>query len=300
MPNLQAMLHRILYYGLVIPLSKLPFSVLYFFSDIFCFVLNKVIGYRKKVIYGNIKRSFPEKSEKELKAIQNEFYAHFCDLIVESLKTFTISKEQSLARIKIVNADVVDRLYDMGKNITTIGGHNGNWELYAVACAMQVKADAVALYTPLSSPFFEKVMKKSRSKFGLQMIPTREFKNLETKTTNPTMFIFGIDQCPRKHQRAYWMKFLNQETGVQYGAEKFARENDTAVVFGNIKKVKRGFYEIEYTLVCEDTKDKPEGWVIEKGTRLLEQMIIKQPEYWLWSHKRWKHKREDYDQFKSK
>ncbi|MFA0964471.1 lysophospholipid acyltransferase family protein [Roseivirga sp. BDSF3-8] len=286
---------RILYYGLIVPFSKLPFPVLYFLSDIACFILYRVIGYRKAVIGGNIRRSFPDKSEKEHKAIEKEFYSHFCDLIVESVKTFTISAEESLKRMKVVNAEVVDELFEKGRHITALGGHNGNWELYATACDMQIKHDTVALYTPLSSAFFDKIMRESRSRYGLQMIPTSKNNEMPVGSTKPTMFIFGIDQCPRASQRPYWMEFLNQETGVQYGAEKFARTNDTAVVFGNIKKLKRGYYEVEYQLVCESVSDKPSGWVIEQGTRMLEKKIREQPAYWLWSHKRWKRKREDFD-----
>lgn len=239
-------------------------------------------------------------SAKDQRAIGKEFYRHFSDLIVESLKTFTISSEESLRRVKIKNAEVVDQLYDKGKNITVVGGHNGNWELYATACAMQVKPDVAALYTPLSSAFFDKIMRQSRSKFGLQMFATRDKDKLPVDTAQPTMFIFGIDQCPRIKQRAYWMEFLNQETAVQFGAEKFAREHDTAVVFGNIKKLRRGHYEIEYSLVCEETQDKPMGWVIEKSTKLLEKYIIEQPAYWLWSHKRWKYSKNKYDDYHKK
>ncbi|MGB3180619.1 MAG: lysophospholipid acyltransferase family protein [Cyclobacteriaceae bacterium] len=291
---MQAMKDKFLYYGLIVPFSRLPFPVLYFLSDIFCFVIYRIIGYRKDVIGGNIRRSFPEKTEKEHKAIEREFYSHFCDLIVESVKTFTITAEESLERMKVVNAEVVDRLYDEGRHITALGGHNGNWELYATACAMQIKPDAVALYTPLSSPFFDKIMRQSRSRYGLQMIATSKNTQLPVENKTPTMFIFGIDQCPRASQKPYWMEFLNQETGVQFGAEKFARVNDTAVVFGNIKKLKRGYYELEYALVCDSVADKPSGWIMEKGTRMLEQKIREQPEYWLWSHKRWKRQKKDY------
>ncbi|MEM6522720.1 MAG: lysophospholipid acyltransferase family protein [Bacteroidota bacterium] len=294
------MRNRILYYGLIVPLSHLPFSVLYVLSDILFLVLYYAIGYRKKVIRENIRRSFPERSTKKLKTIEKEFFRHFADLLVESLKTFTISQKESLRRVKIVNTDVVNNLYDQGKNITTIGGHNGNWELYATACAMQVKPDVAALYTPLSSPFFDKIMRQSRSRYGLQMIPTIENDKLPTDSGSPTMFIFGIDQCPRKSQKAYWMEFLNQETGVQFGAEKFARDHNTAVVFGNIRKLKRGYYEIEYSLICEDPSTKPVGWIMESGTKRLEKMIKQQPAYWLWSHKRWKYPKEEYDQFREK
>lgn len=287
---------RILYYGLIVPLSRLPFSVLYFISDVLCFILYRIVGYRKEVIRGNIRRSFPEKTEGELKAIEKEFYSHFCDLIVESLKTFTITAEESLKRMNVKNTEVVDRLFDQGRHITAMGGHNGNWELYATACDMQIKPDTVALYTPLSSAFFDKIMRQSRSRYGLQMIATSKNSDMPVDSKTPTMFIFGIDQCPKLSQKPYWMEFLNQETGVQFGAEKFARVNDTAVVFGNIRKVKRGYYEVEYTLVCESVADKPAGWVMEQGTKLLEQKIREQPAYWLWSHKRWKRQKKHYEQ----
>lgn len=287
------MYHQLLYYGIIVPFSKLPLSVLYVFSDLLYFVLNRIAGYRKAVIYGNIRRSFPDKSEREVKAIQNEFYRHFCDLIVETLKGFSISEEEGLASVKIINPEVIDRLYDKGKHVTAVGGHNGNWEYYAMICSRQIKADAVVLYTPMSSKFFDKIMRDSRSKFGLQMVSTRDFSKMSAKIGKPTLFVFAIDQCPKKSQRAYWMNFLNQETAVQYGAEVFARRNDTAVVFGNIRKVKRGHYEVEYTLLCEEVKDKPEGWIIDTATRLLERAIAEQPPYWLWSHKRWKYKKSD-------
>lgn len=293
------MMDRILYYGLILPLSWLPFSVLYVISDIMCFVIYRIIGYRKEVIGGNIRRSFPEKTEEEVKAIEKEFYSHFCDLIVESVKTFSISAEESLKRISIKNAEVIDQFYDQGRHVMGMGGHNGNWELYATACAMQIKPDAVALYTPLSSAFFDRVMRKSRSRYGLQMIPTSKNSKLPVEKKTPTMFIFGIDQCPKLSQKPYWMEFLNQETGVQFGAEKFARVNDTAVIFGNIRKVKRGYYEVEYFLVCESVADKPAGWVMEQGTKMLEEKIREQPAYWLWSHKRWKRQRKDYEQAKA-
>lgn len=288
------MKHYILYYLIILPISKLPFKVLHLISGVLFFVVYHVIGYRRKVVRANISNSFPEKSNKEILAIEKEFYWHLSDLIVESLKTFDISAEDALIRMKVRNPELVNAFFDKGKSVTAIAGHNGNWELYAVACAMQLKHKTGAYYTQLSSGFFEKLMKENRCRFGLNLVPTSVKNGLPIPSDIPTFSIFAIDQCPRLSQKAYWMEFLNQETGVQFGAEKFAREHNTPVVLGNITKVKRGYYEIEYYLICENPSELPLGGILEKGTRLIEEKIREQPAYWLWSHKRWKHRREDY------
>lgn len=284
-----------LYYLVILPLSHLPFRVLYILSDIMYLVLYRLIGYRKRIVHTNITNSFPEKSAEEILKIEKGFYRHLCDLIVESLKTFTISEEESQKRLTVRNPEVTDRFFIEGKSIVGTGGHNGNWELYAVVCARQIKHSAVALYTPLNNKFFDKILRESRSRFGLSMIPTSSAKEALPKDlkSKPAMVIFGIDQCPRKTQRAYWMNFLNQETGVQFGAEKYARDHNLPVVFGNIHKIKRGYYEVEYFVVCEDPSTMETGEITEKFTRMLENFIKEKPQYWLWSHKRWKYTREE-------
>jgi KDO2-lipid IV(A) lauroyltransferase len=289
------MKNYVFYYLIILPLSHLPFRILYILSDIMYLVLYRLIGYRKKVVHVNISRSFPEKSAEEVLQVEKEFNRHLCDLIVESLKTFTISEEESQKRLKVRNPEVTDRFFNEGKSIVGVGGHNGNWELYAVGCARQIKHRVVALYTPLNNKFFDKALRESRSRFGLNMTPTSSAKEALPKDMigQPTMVIFGIDQCPRKTQRAYWMNFLNQETGVQFGAEKYARDHNLPVVFGNLHKVKRGYYEVEYKVVCEDPSRMETGEITEKFTRMLENIIKEKPQYWLWSHKRWKYRREE-------
>lgn len=252
-----------------------------------------MIGYRRKVVFQNLQNSFPEKSKRELKSIEKKFYRHLSDLLVESIKTFTISSEEALKRLKVRNPEVTDHFYNRGKNIVGVGGHNGNWEIYAVVCALQIKHDVSAFYTPLKNKFFDKKAKESRSRFGLNLIPTSAKDSLQISKDKPGMMIFGIDQCPKKKQRAYWLNFLNQETGVQFGAEKYAREHNLPVVFGNIHKIKRGYYEVEYKVVCEDPSELPIGGILEKSTQYLEDIIREQPQFWLWSHKRWKYGKED-------
>nr|WKN37385.1 lysophospholipid acyltransferase family protein [Tunicatimonas sp. TK19036] len=289
MANLQ---YYLFYYLLILPLSRLPFFLLYLISDFLFLVLYYLFPYRRKVVFTNLKNSFPEKTTQQLVEIERKFYRHLCDLIVESLKAFTISKEQARKRMKHINPEVLNRFFDEGKNVVMVGGHYCNWELFAVTIDQEIKHQSVALYTSFKNKFLNQKMLESRSRFGLKMLPFQDIKQrLSECNACPSVTIFGADQSPRKSQRAYWMEFLNQDTGVQYGTEKFARDYDMPVVQGNIYKVKRGYYEVVYTLLTEHPCQTEYGEITTMYTRFLEKVIQKQPEYWLWSHKRWKHKR---------
>jgi len=285
-------LNYLFYYCLIIPLSLLPHRVLYFLSDVMYLVVYRVVGYRKEVIYTNLRNSFPEKTEDELREIMRKYYHHMCDLVVESLKNFTISKKEADKRMTPRNAELPNSYFEKGKSLVFIGGHYGNWELYGVAVPLTIKHKMLALFTPLKNKFFDEKIRKSRSKFGLLMLSSEEIREqLELHKDQLTATIFASDQSPRKGQRAYWTTFLNQETGVQFGAEKFARQYNMAVITGGIFKVRRGYYEVHYQLICENPSELPEGEIMERFTRVQEDIIKKQPEYWLWSHKRWKYKK---------
>ena len=286
------MLSKLLYHLIIKPISLLPFWLIYRISDVVFFILYYFVGYRKKVVYGNIQRSFPEKTPKEIKSIMFKFYRHFCDLILESIKGFSISSAEAQKRMGSINVDIINQFGQEGKDVVLIGGHYGNWELFAVAVGPTINIKPIALFTPLANKFFDKKVKASRSRFGLNLLPSVKVRELMAeKTEEKRMIIFGSDQSPRKGQRAYWMKFLNQETGVQFGAEKFAKEHNCAVVYGHIRRLKRGHFQIEYQAICEDASQTAYGEITQKHTLLLEKEIIKEPAYWLWSHKRWKHTR---------
>ena len=201
---------KLLYYLFLLPLSKLPFGVLYLLSDLTYLVLYKLIGYRTKVVRGNLKRSFPEKSEKEILRIESEFYKHLCDVIVEGIKGFSISKKQAQKRMKQRNPELVNQFYKEGKQVILAGGHYGNWEMFAVAIGMALDYKTVALYTPLKNKFMDSKVRESRSKYGLGMMPINEIKKkLNDQKDNLYVTIFGADQSPRKSQKAYWMNFLS-------------------------------------------------------------------------------------------
>lgn len=240
----------------------------------------------------NIKNSFPEKNNAEHVKIAKKYYRHFCDLTLESLKVFTISERQVRSRMVLKNPEGLNKYFDQKKSLIIAGGHYNNWELFAVAITSLIKHEAVAIYKPFTSKFFDEKMRTTRSKYGLRMISTKAVKDVfESEKSKLTATIFGIDQSPPFAEKCHWMTFLNQDTGVLFGVEKYAKAYDYPVVFCRINKENRGHYSFEF----EDVSDRPNlthhGEITEKVTRMLESDILIKPEFWLWSHKRWKHKR---------
>ncbi len=286
-------IHSFLYYGVIIPISFLPFRLLYVLSDFLFFLFYYVFNYRKKIILGNIQRSFPEKSNKEHIEICKKFYHHFCDLILESVKIFSISEKEVLKRVICKNPEVINKYYDQGKSVIIAGGHYNNWELFAVAIDSLIKHKTIGIYKPLSNLYFDKKMRETRSKYGLQMISTKSVKQVfEQEVNHLTATIFAIDQSPSNPKSAHWMKFLHQDTAVLFGTEKFAKQYNYPVVYGRINKEKRGHYSFEIFDVVEHPLSAAHGEITEKVTHLLEKDILHIPQYWLWSHRRWKHKLE--------
>ena len=282
-------MYQILYYIIIIPLSLLPHFILYRISDILCVIMKDILRYRKDIVLGNIKRSFPDKTVDEQLEIYSNFYRHFCDLLIENLKGFNITETQIKSRLKMSNPELVNDYFEKGKSIILIGGHYNNWEISAQGCSVYLKHELYAIYKPLKSDFYNKKMRSSRGKFGLQLTPmklTKKYFELETK--NPKAIIFGSDQSPSNVKNAYWTTFLNQDTGFLFGAEKYAKDYDYPVIYVHIEKVKRGFYMVNFELICENPNALKHGEIIELFAEKLEKNIIDMPPYWLWSHHRWK------------
>jgi len=286
------MVSKLFFYLILIPVSRLPFWFLYGISDVLYLFIYKIFGYRTKVVRSNLENAFPEKTAKERKKIEAEFYKHLCDLVVESIKALTISQKMVKKRMADRNVEVANRYKKENKQMIVVCGHYGNWELLAITLGMSLSYNSIGLYTPLKDQFINKKINESRSKYGLTMVSTQDIKQIMFKLkSNLHALVFASDQSPKKSQKAYWMNFLNQETGVQFGTEKIAKKVNAAVVFANAYKVKRGYYEVEYELICENAKDTADGFITQGHTKRLEKIIREQPAYWLWSHKRWKHKR---------
>ena len=285
-------LNYLLYYLVIIPISLLPFRVLYILSDGLFFLFYYVIGYRKQVVMKNIRNAFPKKSVNEQNEIARKFYKHFCDLVVESLKIFSISKKQVERRMILKNPSFIQKYFDSNKSIIMAGGHFNNWELFAVAIDKDIPHQAIAIYQPLTNKFFDHKMKATRSRFGLHMISTKVVKRtFEEEKNNLSAMIFASDQSPSNPNNCYWTKFLNQDTGVLFGVEKYAKDYNYPVIYGRINKEKRGHYSYEFFEVCNDPSKLDFGKITEKFTSMLEEDINEKPEFWLWSHRRWKHER---------
>lgn len=286
----------ILYYLVILPISYLPFCFLYLLSDFAFFIMYYVVGYRKKVVLSNIENSFPEKNSAEHNKIAKDFYKHFCDLVLEGLKGFSISEKEINRRFKMDKSGVIDEFYKNGKDIVFVGGHYNNWEILALGIGMQLDHTVIGIYKPLSNKFFNKKMIKSRQRFGLVLAPMKQVKQFMDKSyENPKGVIFAVDQSPQNKRKVVWGNFLNQDTAMFYGAEKYAKDYDLPVVYAVINKVKRGHYEAKAKLLTDKPNDMGYGEIVRLANQFLEEDIRKDPQYWLWTHRRWKHKRDKTD-----
>jgi KDO2-lipid IV(A) lauroyltransferase len=284
----------ILYFLFILPISKLPFSVLYSISNVLYFIIYKVIKYRTTVVSRNLRNSFPEKSSQELKEIEEKFYRHLCDLMVESIKLFTISEDDLKRRIVCTNPEIVLEMHKKYKHVMGLTCHYNNWEWLATMVGHHTPYHAIGIYQPLTNPFFENKMRQSRGKMGTDLVGVKKAKDAMITSIEKGNKIFVctiIDQTPSNPEKCYWTNFLNQDTAVHLGMDKYAREFNIPIIFAVVKKVKRGFYEIKFDVLEENPVATKLGEIAEKYTRKTEEIVIKQPEFWLWTHKRWKHKR---------
>ncbi|MFN5621298.1 MAG: lysophospholipid acyltransferase family protein [Flavobacteriales bacterium] len=286
------MMSALLYYGIIKPISLLPYRGLYILSDFVFVVLYRIIGYRKKVVGSNLKRSFPEKSDAELKDIERAFYRHFCDVILESLKNFSVKESSLRARFKHHGSEVFEQLAKEGKQVILAGGHYANWEMWALSASPYFSQRLMAIYKRLSNPYFDRKMRETRGKYGLELVSTRETGDwLEAHKEELFVSVFAIDQSPSNPRKALWIDFLGQETAALFGTEKYAVEYNMAIVFGHLRKEGRGQYAIEYELITKEPRTFAHGDLTRMLHAKLEADIRREPRYWLWTHKRWKHKR---------
>jgi len=274
-------------------ISLCPFWLLYRVSDLAFLLLYYVIGYRKKIVYQNLVNSFPEKSEKEINIAKRAYYRYFCDLTLETFKTLTISKESMLKRCSLTKetVELFNEYYEQNKSVIIVLGHLGNWEWAGNSFAMQCKHQLYIIYHPLSNVHFNNLIVKIRTRFGNRLISMKNTFREMTKNKNvrsATAFI--ADQTPPPEQ-AHWTTFLNQDTPVFKGTEIMAQRFNYPVVFINVKRIKRGYYKIVANGQIEKPAETNSGFLSDWHTKILDEAIKKSPETWLWSHRRWKHKK---------
>jgi Kdo2-lipid IVA lauroyltransferase/acyltransferase len=271
----------------------LPLPVLYIFSDFLFFIFYYFPSYRRDIVSANLRNSFPEKSSEELKSIERKFYHHLADLFVEIPKLAHMSKSQIMKRSRLTNPELLHRLYSEGRDIAAVMAHYNNWE-WLQSIIYFADYQTVSIYKPLQNRQFDRFMLQLREKRGMILTPMSNIiRNiLRLKKSNiRCIYAFITDQTPPITELKYWTNFLSQDTPVYTGVEKVAIKYDLAVIFFNIQKIKRGYYTYTMELLFEHTAGLPQNKITEAHVRRLEEVIRAQPEYWIWSHRRWKHKR---------
>ena len=277
----------LLYYCIVYPLSLLPLWVLYRMSDLIFLLFMSVLPYRKKVVKANIERSFPDLSSKDQAVLVRGFYRHFSDLLIESIKNLSISKDELLRRMTVINPEVLQDLQKNGKSTIFVSGHFNNWEWFITAQALLVPNASYGIGMPLSNGFWDKKLTERRQRFGLTVVHAQNYKTMFNQS-KPVSVLVLSDQAPADARKSYWMEFLHQQTPILFGVEQMANEFDLNVVYFQLKKVKRGYYEIEFKTLTTEARSLSYGQLTEQHVQLLEQSILEEPCHWLWSHKRWK------------
>lgn len=272
-------------------MSLLPFPVLYAFATVCYYFMYYIIRYRRKVVRENLVSSFPKKGIKEIIRIEKQFYRYLADLIFEIIKMTNISKTELLKRVKINKLELVEKYYAQGQSILACSAHYCNWEMGIMAMGVDFSHQPYVIYKPVNNKVFGNWFYNLRTRFGNTFIPMKQtLRSLVASKDEITMFCFAGDQTPIRSEARYWIKFLNQPTAVLMGLEKIALQTNRPVIYFNIKYIKRGYYEIDCELICDNPKETQGHQITDMTFAFLEKIINENPPYWLWSHRRWKHK----------
>jgi len=290
-------------YGTWYGLSLLPLWLHYLFSDVLFVLVAHVLRYRHRVIWKNLRNAYPGKTESELKALQRGFYRHFCDILVETVKYTSISDQGIMRRMTFKGSEQVAEILNSGQSVALLLGHYGNWE-WVSSLVLPLRPLArrdVAMgqiYHPLENNVINRVVLKARSRMHSDNVSMRETLRwiLSNKREGrPTILGYINDQVPTWPNIHHWLTFLNQETPVFTGIERIARSQQQAAVYIDVKRVGRGRYECEYKVITRDPSQMGEFELTDTYFRLMEQTINRAPQYWLWSHNRWKRTREEFE-----
>ncbi len=278
-------------FKIILFFSKLPLRVLYILSDIIFFLMYNLVGYRKKVVTENLKNSFPKKSESEIDKIRTSFYRNFSDYIVETFKSFTISSKELRVRVQHINQDVFHDAKSENKNVILLTGHVFNWEWFNALATIIPQENCFPVYRKVQNSFWEEKIKGIRNRFGNTALEAKEVIRhiLRNPNDGNSVYMFVADQSPHVSEVSFGLNFLNQKTPAFIGYDKLSTRMDLAFVFCEMKKVKRGYYQINYYRIYPDGEKFVEYEVVKKFHKLLENTINKRPDNYLWSHRRWKY-----------
>ncbi|NEV93366.1 lipid A biosynthesis acyltransferase [Psychroflexus sp. YR1-1] len=288
---------QLLIYVLIYPflwlISKLPFPLIYLLSDLVYVLVYNLFAYRKKVVLDNLKLAFPDYSKSEHEAIARKFYKHLCDLIFESIKSISMSKAEIDKRFKFEGLSIFSDLERQNKSAIIILGHYGNWEWIFILQTF-INHKGYGVYKQLKNKYFDRLVKRIRAKYDTYLITTKETVHVLNEVTEKgelTVSGFISDQSPKKDKAFHWQEFMGVEVPVYTGAEMLAKRLDHAVVYARISKLKRGHYNCKFELITDEPKSIPDYEITDHFLKLLEEQIREEPAYYLWTHKRWKHRK---------
>ncbi|WP_054851366.1 lysophospholipid acyltransferase family protein [Olleya sp. ITB9] len=290
----------ILIYPLLWLISILPFRLLYAFSDGLYFLIYHIIGYRKKTVKENLHLVFPNKSEDEIVSIRKKFYHHLCDMVVEAIKSLTISEKQMMKRMTFPNIEEIHKHENNNRSIVLMCAHYGSWE-WIFILQNHVRSKGYAVYKRLENKYFDKLVKRIRAKYNSYLITTKDtFDTLQEAKNKGELTINGFvsDQSPKPWKAHHWLDFMGIHVPAHTGAELLAKRLDMSVVFFAVKRVKRGFYETTFKTIAEHPNDYKDYEITDAFFKLVEQQIEEAPQYYLWTHKRWKHRDKSPEDFK--
>jgi KDO2-lipid IV(A) lauroyltransferase len=277
-------------YPIIWSIARLPFPVIYFISDCVYVLLYYIIGYRREVIFSNIKRAFPDLENQEIKTLSKKSTRHFCDMFVEMIKSTGITRKEVQKRFVCDNMEEINAFAKAGQPLVCMIGHQGSYE-WTMALDDYTDFTTYAVYKPIKNKYFDRYIKNVRSKFGSVLIPMRKaYQIIQESQKNKEVGLYALiaDQAPKAASAQFFTQFFNQTTPVFMGGERMAQQYGMPVYFLRVEKIKRGFYRAHFDKITPDASKEPKWMVTDSFFQKLEQQIRLQPEYYLWSHKRWK------------
>lgn len=278
-------------YCLILPLAWLPLWVLYILSDLLYPMVYYVVRYRRKVTRTNLTKSFPTKSEKEIVTIEKAYYRHICDLLAEGVWGLRATPEQLLAHYRIENRELLTPFFDEGKSVILMSAHYNNWEMMIASLNFQLLHHGVGVGKHIVQKPFGRLLTQKRARYGTEIVDNTDVRRVMEfydRYKVPAAWMMLGDQSPHDRNKSLWTRFLNQETAFIFGSEHFARKYDYPVFYYSVEKTKRGYYTVRFEPLSLCPTKENEGDITRRYAARLEKTINEKPQYWLWSHRRWK------------